>query len=487
MVHVSAFSNLENTRRWPVEQVEEDWIRLVSDPCCTFADPRSIYMLIPILLLLGTVIMCCFGDEAPPQFILRNMLTGSSTKLSSQFRLTYNMILNLLRVEDMTVEGMIKRSFSEFATQRALTTNEYPKLLKRGTKALAKLEEEFAQDIDTRVGADDILDYYSASSELLSLNKEALTYLLGTTGNTGGGAFTPGRIMLVTSARKKGFARAPAIVVQAPTLASSNNALSKPAVCIVLLPSSFTPAVDDTKPAPKEFQLNFVGNCKNRNYIYAYVELDEVLFISSVKHKIDSNKLYTEESSGSKGSAARSSNSFFNAKPMARKVDDFGFGSMKPIGKVNDVVSEKTTEDQSLDKVMSYLLEAEGLESNADLGILQLRDCIKGSQGDDVLRFGATCNQISQVVMELRSFKSHCHPSLVRHYSTVEKKETLKGTIQALRHLLSNESLQVSILSSCMWYTLSLRMWLTDTRTAPTAFPRLSATKSLAENSKLCG
>ena len=76
------------------------------------------------------------------------MLTGSSTKLSSQFRLTYNMILNLLRVEDMTVEGMIKRSFSEFATQRALTTNEYPKLLKRGTKALAKLEEEFAQDID---------------------------------------------------------------------------------------------------------------------------------------------------------------------------------------------------------------------------------------------------------------------------------------------------------------------------------------------------
>lgn len=88
---------------------------------------------------VGTVIICCFGSQPPDQVILRNMLTGSSTKLQSQFRLTYTMILNLLRVEDMSVEGMIKRSFSEFATQRALTTNEYPKLLARGSKTLLKL------------------------------------------------------------------------------------------------------------------------------------------------------------------------------------------------------------------------------------------------------------------------------------------------------------------------------------------------------------
>lgn len=67
---------------------------------------------------VGTVILCAFGDTPPPQTILRNMLQGTSTPLQSQFRLTYTMILNLLRVEDMSVEGMIKRSFSEFATQR---------------------------------------------------------------------------------------------------------------------------------------------------------------------------------------------------------------------------------------------------------------------------------------------------------------------------------------------------------------------------------
>lgn len=52
------------------------------------------------------------------------MIIGVPGKLSSQFRLTYNMILNLLRVEALRVEEMIKRSFSENATQRLLPTHE---------------------------------------------------------------------------------------------------------------------------------------------------------------------------------------------------------------------------------------------------------------------------------------------------------------------------------------------------------------------------
>jgi antiviral helicase SKI2 len=48
------------------------------------------------------------------------MILGKPSRLESQFRLTYNMILNLLRVEDLKVEDMIKRSFSEFHSQRIL-------------------------------------------------------------------------------------------------------------------------------------------------------------------------------------------------------------------------------------------------------------------------------------------------------------------------------------------------------------------------------
>lgn len=52
------------------------------------------------------------------------MILGKATKLQSQFRLTYNMILNLLRVEALRVEEMMKRSFSENASQRLLPENE---------------------------------------------------------------------------------------------------------------------------------------------------------------------------------------------------------------------------------------------------------------------------------------------------------------------------------------------------------------------------
>jgi antiviral helicase SKI2 len=48
------------------------------------------------------------------------MMLGTPGKLQSQFRLTYNMILNLLRVEALRVEEMIKRSFSENSSQRLL-------------------------------------------------------------------------------------------------------------------------------------------------------------------------------------------------------------------------------------------------------------------------------------------------------------------------------------------------------------------------------
>jgi len=52
------------------------------------------------------------------------MILGVPGKLTSQFRLTYNMILNLLRVEALRVEEMIKRSFSENTSQRLLPENQ---------------------------------------------------------------------------------------------------------------------------------------------------------------------------------------------------------------------------------------------------------------------------------------------------------------------------------------------------------------------------
>ena len=54
---------------------------------------------------VGTVIIACMGD-VPEEGEIRTLLTGRATRLESQFRLTYTMILNLLRVEDLKVQSL---------------------------------------------------------------------------------------------------------------------------------------------------------------------------------------------------------------------------------------------------------------------------------------------------------------------------------------------------------------------------------------------
>ena len=88
----------------------------------------------------SVIIVNTNSDEAPPAATLRQMILGDPTKLRSQFRLTYNMILNLLRVEALKIEEMIKRSFSENATQALLPEQE--KKVKLSELDLAKIKRE---------------------------------------------------------------------------------------------------------------------------------------------------------------------------------------------------------------------------------------------------------------------------------------------------------------------------------------------------------
>lgn len=67
----------------------------------------------------GTVVVMC-RDEIPFENDLKHVIVGTATRLESQFRLTYIMILHLLRVEELKVEDMLKRSFAEFHAQKKL-------------------------------------------------------------------------------------------------------------------------------------------------------------------------------------------------------------------------------------------------------------------------------------------------------------------------------------------------------------------------------
>jgi antiviral helicase SKI2 len=116
---------------------------------------------------VGTVIICApGGDEAPPITRLRQMMLGEPTKLRSQFRLTYNMILNLLRVEALKIEEMIKRSFSEHATQALLPEHEQKVKLSEADLEKVKREPCDICDIDLEACHQSCMEYQRLTTEL---------------------------------------------------------------------------------------------------------------------------------------------------------------------------------------------------------------------------------------------------------------------------------------------------------------------------------
>ena len=89
----------------------------------------------------GHVLICTWQDP-PKTDTLKTLLTGESPSLSSQFRLTYSMILNLLRSHDMNVEDVMRRSFSEFHTQRLLGGRDVREKSDRLEVLVEKLQRE---------------------------------------------------------------------------------------------------------------------------------------------------------------------------------------------------------------------------------------------------------------------------------------------------------------------------------------------------------
>ncbi|KAK6056121.1 DSHCT domain protein, partial [Cooperia oncophora] len=66
----------------------------------------------------GTVIVLCKQPKLVEPGQLQLIMMGKAAPLVSQFRVTYSMLLNLLRVEHLRVEDMLQRSFVESASLR---------------------------------------------------------------------------------------------------------------------------------------------------------------------------------------------------------------------------------------------------------------------------------------------------------------------------------------------------------------------------------
>ena len=168
---------------------------------------------------VGTVIIACW-DSVLPEVDLRRMLTGSATKLESQFRLTYSMILNLLRVEDLKVEDMLRRSFAEFHAQRSAPEDKAAVAL--GHRALEKLREKPWPETPMVLTREEIEAYVDLSmnvERISSLIQEDIMLSRGATA-----ALLNGRIVLV--------GRKEASLTDVGVIVKSKDA--KPGACVVL-------------------------------------------------------------------------------------------------------------------------------------------------------------------------------------------------------------------------------------------------------------
>ncbi|KAL3287831.1 hypothetical protein HHI36_002290 [Cryptolaemus montrouzieri] len=136
----------------------------------------------------GTVIILC-KNQLPAETTLKLMMTGRPQSLSSQFRITYSMVLKLLLVKTLTVEGMMSRSFLEAGHQKKIV--EYEKQLENVEKEITEL---YNAELSSYLQP--LIAYFDAASKYLRCRKEILpgVFAHGKVQKV----MTPGRVLLIS-------------------------------------------------------------------------------------------------------------------------------------------------------------------------------------------------------------------------------------------------------------------------------------------------
>lgn len=259
---------------------------------------------------IGTVLLMC-RDEIPDESDLKHVITGSATRLESQFRLTYIMIMHLLRVEELKVEDMLKRSFAEFHAQKKLP--EQQQLLMR------KLAQP-TRSIECIIGEPAIEEYFEWYSEAEMYGNHITERIMQSPVSQ---AFLqPGRMVVVKS--QSGQDHLLGVILKAPsstnkqyivmvltpslplTLQSSDAAQEKANAGLQILKPKSKRGIDDdyysSATARKgsgvvKIKLPHRGNASGANYEVREIDTKEFLSICNVKIKVDQVGLLEDDSS----------------------------------------------------------------------------------------------------------------------------------------------------------------------------------------------
>ncbi|TPX41563.1 hypothetical protein SeMB42_g05518 [Synchytrium endobioticum] len=136
------------------------------------------------------VVLIVVNSDMPSELSLKTMILGTPTKLASQFRLTYNMILNLLRVQVLRVEDMIRHSFSENARQLQLPQRKRD--YEEAERILASIPK-----LPCPICRVDLSDYYDVSAKIMRINEKVRERVMKSP--MGAKVMTPGRIVVLNT------------------------------------------------------------------------------------------------------------------------------------------------------------------------------------------------------------------------------------------------------------------------------------------------
>ncbi|KAM8982793.1 superkiller complex protein 2-like [Ara ararauna] len=139
---------------------------------------------------MGTVILLCRG-AVPDLPDLHRMMLGRPTRLQSQFRLTYPMILNLLRAQELRVQDLLRRSYAEFPLRREQEAQ---------TRRVAELQGALSAQPEVDPGSD-IGRYHEAVGALRRDRKELMRRLADSV--SGLRVLVPGRVLVVSTRRHR--------------------------------------------------------------------------------------------------------------------------------------------------------------------------------------------------------------------------------------------------------------------------------------------
>ncbi|CAN0177750.1 unnamed protein product [Lampetra fluviatilis] len=284
------------------------------------------------------IILCKMG--VPEMSDLHKMMLGKPTKLESQFRLTYTMILNLLRVEAIRVEDMMKRSFSEFHTRKDAKEHEH-----RVRHLSARLSGMAEADCSGQLS--DLPEYHACARQFVELRGEALRGAAATP--AGARALSPGRVVVANSSRAPNSL---AVLLQVSTEAGGSRSYTALVLCEQKLAAEgggaapLRPPPPPPAPTPDHLLATKVfvpeGAC---GHSVEKLRIDDIVVIADRALKISPEKIIDDFNkrqiprfrSDPPGQSVTTATQELMRLAEAAAAGGGGSGALRPLDPVNDL------------------------------------------------------------------------------------------------------------------------------------------------------